>query len=232
MTGPARAGPPRAGPARGPGSRERAGLDELRGHLRVGGPLAVRRAQSGQRARAAGRACANGRPGGRARSSGATGRSSPCVGISAATCASTLTGSGPSVQPNRRASRPKCVSTVMPGMPKALPSTTLAVLRPTPGSVTRSSSLPRHLAAEPLARAPAPRPISAGGLGAEEAGRLDDLLELLRSARRVVRGASGSARTASGSTMLTRLSVVCADRIVATISSSGVVKSSSVCASG
>src|SRR5690348_18178228 len=59
MTGPTRALPARAlpirtGPARGPGSRERAGLDELRGHLRVGGPLAVRGAQAGQPAGAAG----------------------------------------------------------------------------------------------------------------------------------------------------------------------------------
>ena len=46
------------------------------------------------------------------------------------------------VQPNLRASRPKCVSTVMPGMPKALPSTTFAVLRPTPGRVTSSFSRP------------------------------------------------------------------------------------------
>src|SRR6185437_4076935 len=53
-TGPTGTGPARAGPARGPGSRERAGLDELRGHLRVGGPLAVRGAQAGQPAGAAG----------------------------------------------------------------------------------------------------------------------------------------------------------------------------------
>ena len=44
------------------------------------------------------------------------------------------------VQPKRRASREKWVSTVIPGIPNAFPSTTLAVLRPTPGSVTRSRS--------------------------------------------------------------------------------------------
>ena len=59
-----------------------------------------------------------------------------------ATSDSIRTGSSESVQPKRLASRPKWVSTVMPGMPKALPSTTLAVFRPTPGSVTRSSSRP------------------------------------------------------------------------------------------
>ena len=62
------------------------------------------------------------------------------LGNSAPTACSALTGSVSSVQPNRRASRPKWVSTVIPGMPKALPSTTLAVLRPTPGSSTRSLS--------------------------------------------------------------------------------------------
>ena len=34
----------------------------------------------------------------------------------------------------------------MPGMPKALPSTTFAVLRPNPGRVTKSFSGVRHLA--------------------------------------------------------------------------------------
>src|SRR4029079_10812462 len=61
------------------------------------------------------------------------------LGNSAPMACSTLTGSVSSVQPKRRQRRPKWVSTVMPGMPKPLPSTTFAVLRPTPGSVTRSS---------------------------------------------------------------------------------------------
>ena len=60
--------------------------------------------------------------------------------MSVATAASTFSGSVLVVQPNRRASRPKWVSTVMPGMPKAFPSTTFAVFRPTPGRVTRSRS--------------------------------------------------------------------------------------------
>ena len=38
----------------------------------------------------------------------------------------------------------------MPGTPNALPSTTFAVLRPTPGRVTRSASRRGHLAVEPL----------------------------------------------------------------------------------
>ncbi len=64
------------------------------------------------------------------------------LGKISAISASTFSGSVCSVQPKRRTSRPKWVSTVMPGTPKALPRTTLAVLRPTPGSVTRSSRRP------------------------------------------------------------------------------------------
>ena len=71
-------------------------------------------------------------------------------GNRAPTSCSTLTGSVSSVQPKRRTSRPKWVSTVMPGTLKALPSTTFAVLRPTPGRVTRSLERAGHLAVEAL----------------------------------------------------------------------------------
>ena len=74
------------------------------------------------------------------------------LGNSAPTACSTLTGSVRSVHPNRRASRPKWVSTVIPGIPKALPRTTLAVLRPTPGSfdqVRRAGAAPRRRTARP-----------------------------------------------------------------------------------
>src|SRR5439155_1399773 len=46
---------------------------------------------------------------------------------------------GLSPGPSRRVSRVTWVSTANPGMPKATPSTTLAVFLPTPGKVTRSS---------------------------------------------------------------------------------------------
>ena len=94
----------------------------------------------------------------------------------------------------------------MPGMPKALPSTTLAVLRPTPGSVTRSFSRPRHLAVEALARARR-RADQRVGLGAEEAGRLDDRLQLARGRRRRSRRPSGYCANSVGVTMLTLSSV-------------------------
>ena len=106
--------------------------------------------------------------------------------MSAATSASTLTGSVSVVQPKRRASQPKCVSTVMPGMPKALPSTTLAVLRPTPGRVTRSFS--RGGTSPPNRSHSAwPSPIRRVRLGAVEPGGLDDLFHLVAVGARVVR---------------------------------------------
>ena len=65
-----------------------------------------------------------------------------------------------------------------------------------------------------------------------EAGRADDLLDLARDRRRRGRPASGSGANSAGVTMLTRTSVVCADRIVATSSSNGLRWSSSQIASG
>src|ERR1035437_6491572 len=55
------------------------------------------------------------------------------------TSASILTGSFCRVRPSLALRRVTWVSTASPGKPKATPRTTLAVLRPTPGSVTRSS---------------------------------------------------------------------------------------------
>ena len=64
------------------------------------------------------------------------------AGIMELSTYSTFTGSVSSVMPNRRASRNTCVSTGKPGRPRATDRTTLAVLRPTPGNVTRSSTAP------------------------------------------------------------------------------------------
>src|SRR5512139_1608118 len=55
--------------------------------------------------------------------------------------ASTFSGSSECTSPRRLLTRSTCVSTAMAGTPNALPSTMLAVLRPTPGSVTSSSSV-------------------------------------------------------------------------------------------
>ena len=133
------AGATPARPRSRPGSRERAELDQLRGRRRVGRAEAEGRAQSAT-GHAPQAGCARGRSGGRARSSGATGGQS-LLGMSSPPPPRPSPGPRSVVQPNRRDSRPKCVSTVMPGMPNALPSTTFAVLRPTPGSVTSSSSV-------------------------------------------------------------------------------------------
>ena len=76
---------------------------------------------------------------------------------------------------------------MIPGTPKALPRTTLAVLRPTPGSVTRSSSLPGTSPSNRSTSA-APRPISDDRLVPEEAGRPDQLLQLGAVGARVVGG--------------------------------------------
>src|SRR2546421_583322 len=54
---------------------------------------------------------------------------------------SALTGSVCVVRPSRRLSRPTWVSTGRPGRPRPTLRMTLAVLRPTPGSVVRSSTV-------------------------------------------------------------------------------------------
>ena len=116
---------------------------------------------------------------------GATASSSRASRTARRSSCSTTTGSSLAVQPNRRDSRPKCVSTVIPGMPNALPSTTLAVLRPTPGQRDQVVEPARHLAAEPLDERRA-EPDRAFRLGPEEPGRLDQLLELGPVGRGVV----------------------------------------------
>src|SRR5215471_12584564 len=99
---------------------------------------------------------------------------------------SILTGSVCVVQPNRVASRAKWVSTVMPGTPNALPSTTFAVFLPTPGSVTRSFRR-RGTSAVPVAQRLAERD-EVGRLGPVEPGRLDDLFHVFPVGRGVVGG--------------------------------------------
>ena len=186
LSGPDGRGPPRPAAAASPGrgSVTRSVRVDLGGasspasrRPRVGRPVAVRTGTAWRSGRRRRPACVSGRSAGRARSPGATGSSTPSSGSASATSASTLTGSVSSVHRQRRDSRPKCVSTVMPGMPKALPSTTFAVLRPKPGSVTSSA---RVCGTSPSNRSTSAWPslISDVGLVPEEAGRLDQLLEL------------------------------------------------------
>ena len=90
---------------------------------------------------------------------------------------STLTGSSSAVQPQRRTSRPKWVSTVMPGTSKALPRMTLAVLRPMPGQLDQLVEGVRQHAVVLLDDGRA-QPDQRGGLVPEEPGGPDHLLEL------------------------------------------------------
>src|SRR5207245_8662784 len=55
------------------------------------------------------------------------------------TCASIFSGTRVFTSPSLFVSRVTCVSTAKPGMPKPAPRITFAVLRPIPGTVTRSS---------------------------------------------------------------------------------------------
>ena len=147
------------------------------------------------------------------------------LGNIAPTACSTLTGSVSSVQPNRRTSRPKWVSTVMPGTPNALPSTTLAVLRPTPGRVTRSASRPGTSPSKRSTMA-ALRLITEFVLARKKpVGRSTASI----SSRSAPASASavGQRENSVGVTELTITSVVWAESTVATSSCSGVSKSSS-----
>ena len=100
--------------------------------------------------------------------------------------------------PGAATSRPTWVSTGRPGRPNATLRTTLPVLRPTPGSVTRSSSSvgtsPSKRSTQRLGHADqAPRLVPV------EAGRADDLLDARPDRPRRGRAASGSGRTAPAS---------------------------------
>ena len=76
----------------------------------------------------------------------------------------------PSARPVRLATRKTCVSTASVGSPKATLSTTLAVLRPTPGRASSASRVARHLAAVLLDQDAAGR-VQVLRLGAEQADR-------------------------------------------------------------
>src|SRR5699024_3014123 len=151
-------------------------------------------------------------------------------GNSAPTSASTVSGSVLVVQPNRRASRPKWVSTVMPGTPKALPSTTLAVLRPTPGSFTSSA---RVRGTSPSCSVTSCWPsLSRVSVLARKnpVGRISSSSSARSAATRCC--GVGYRGNSVAVTAFTRLSVDWADRTVATSNWYGLVKSSSVRASG
>ena len=94
------------------------------------------------RSRRTGRRAASAcRCGGREESACRTSGSTAPAAARAHSCCSTTTGSSDSAMPIRLATRSTCRSTGSPGTPSAWPSTTFAVLRPTPGSSTSASML-------------------------------------------------------------------------------------------
>ena len=107
---------------------------------------------------------------------------------------------------------------------------TLAVFRPMPGSVTRSSRLSGN---RPSNRSATSRPNPIKDVALFRKKPVDRMISS-SSARSAAAysAADGYRENTTGVTRLTRTSVVCADRMVATASSYGVLKSSSALASG
>ncbi len=142
------------------------------------GGLARQEEDTLARARRTGRrAAAACRSGGRGGSACRTRASTPRRGSAAHNCCSTTSGSSDFAMPIRLATRSTCRSTGSPGTPSAWPRTTLAVLRPTPGSSTSASIVLGTLAAVVL-RQRRRHADEGTGLRAEEAGGLDLRLEL------------------------------------------------------
>ena len=88
----------------------------------------------------------------------------------------------PGASPVRLPTRNTCVSTAMVGSPKATFKTTLAVLRPTPGSASSAARGARHLAAM-LARPACRQRHHVPCLGAEEPDGLDGVAHLALAER-------------------------------------------------
>ena len=105
--------------------------------------------------------------------------------------ASTLSGSVSVVHPNRRTSRPKWVSTVMPGMPKRVAEHHIGGLPADAGEGHQVFHPLRHFTAEALGQR-GPKLDQGVGLGPEEAGGLDQLLQF-RPVGSGVRGGVGIA---------------------------------------
>ena len=140
------------------------------------------------------------------------------IGTWAIRSRSTLTGSWLEVSSSRRESRPTWVSTTTPSLrEKNVPRTTLAVLRPTPGSSTSSSIVSgtsppwcsSRYAAAPWIDLALLRKNPVAWMAASTSARS----AAARSA------GVGQRRNSSGVTWLTTTSVDCADRMVATSNS-------------
>ncbi len=128
---------------------------------------------------------------------------------------SIATGSSLRVRPSRRATRAMCVSTTIPAaMPCPAPRTTLAVFLPTPGRRTRSSMV-RGTWPACLSTSARAHPWIDFALARKKPVDRIAASTFARGARAREAG-SGQVRNRSRVTMLTRASVDCAERIVAT----------------
>ena len=151
------------------------------------------------------------------------------AGMKAFSSCSTLTasrragGARASVRCRRSLTRSTWVSTGRPGSPNATLRTTLPVLRPTPGMVTRSVERGGHHAAEAIRHRA--RPCRSGSWSwpgrTRWSGRSPPRP---RGWRRPATPRRGTPRRAHGVTMFTRASVLCADRMVAASSWNGILE--------
>ena len=120
--------------------------------------------------------CGRSTPAGRGGSGGGRSASTPWAATGPGDRARSDRGSISTVRPSRFDSRFTCVSTKMAGWPKAVPSTTFAVFRPTPGSAVRlsmeSGTWPRCSAGDGACHR-----LDGLGLLAEEPRPLDQLLD-------------------------------------------------------
>ena len=122
----------------------------------------------------------------------------PRAGPSRRDRVSIFTGSFSLVSLSRCDSRVTCVSTGRPGSPNQTERTTLPVLRPTPGSVTKSAS---SVGISPSKRASTACaiPMRFFVFERKKPGRVDELLDLVRDRRRRDPRASDTGRTAPAS---------------------------------
>ena len=206
-------------------------LRRERARLRRHAQLALRAEVEQHALRAARRAREADRRG-RARSGDATTRPRPGAARSPSARARPSRDRSRASGPSRRVRRPTCVSTAMPSRrPNALPLTTAAVLRPTPGQPHELLGAARHAGRRGARARPRPRRAASAPSGCGSRSGRSPWRSRARRRRRTPAG-PGSARKSPGVTRLTRSSVHCAERIVATSSSHGVVKSSEQRASG
>ena len=168
-------------------------LQQLLRLLRVGLALSVRRGRAARSGRRRRPACGRGRCGGRGRSPGARASSTRSWGRSRRSPPRSSPGPPARSSLQRRTRRTKWVSTVMPGHPEGVAEDHEGRLAAHAGQLDQVFQAAGDLAAEVVPQGGA-QAHDRLGLGAEEAGRPDQLLDLLRGRPRPGPRASGSPR--------------------------------------